>query len=120
MTTTLEDLTKTQVVLLTILVSFVTSIATGIITASLLAQAPASVTQTIDRVIEHTIDTANPAAATSTIVREVTVVKEEDEITGAIQDALPSAVSISGPLPSGTDGFFGLGAIVSKDGLVIG
>ncbi len=117
--TSLEELNKTQVVLLTVLIAFVTSIATGIITASLLSQAPASVTQTIDRVIENTIQPANPSA-TSTVVREVTVIKEEDEITSAIQNVLPSVVRISGPVPAGGDGFFGLGAIVSKDGLVIG
>ena len=59
--TSIEDLSKTQIILLTILISFVTSIATGIITTALLAEAPQSITQTINRVVERTIETISPA-----------------------------------------------------------
>lgn len=58
--TSIEDLSKTQIILLTLLVSFVTSIATGIITNALLSEAPQSVTQTINRVVERTIQTVAP------------------------------------------------------------
>jgi hypothetical protein len=52
----IEELSKAQLILLTILINFITSVATGILTVSLLDQAPAVVTQTINRVVDHTIE----------------------------------------------------------------
>jgi len=48
----MENLTKTQIVLLTLLVSFMTSLATGIVTVSLMSQAPEPFIQTVHKVIE--------------------------------------------------------------------
>ncbi|KND48859.1 MAG: hypothetical protein AB200_00310 [Parcubacteria bacterium C7867-005] len=116
----MEDLTKTQMVLLTLLVSFVTSIATGIITVSLLAEAPASVTQTINRVVERTIEKVTPTNPTSSGVKEVTIVKEEDAIISAIDKSVRAIVRIKTPVdPYGTQNFYALGVVVSKDGLVL-
>jgi hypothetical protein len=53
----IDDLSKSQLLLLTLLVNFVMSIATGIVTVSLLDQAPQTVTQTVNRIIEHTVET---------------------------------------------------------------
>lgn len=118
--TTMEDLTKTQIILLTLLISFVTSIATGIITTSLLAEAPAGVTQTINRVVERTIEKVNPSTNGGTSTKEVTVINEDDAITSAITKALPAVVRISAPVVAdGSKEFYGLGIIVSKSGLVL-
>lgn len=86
----IEDLTKSQIVLLVLLVSFVTSIATGIVTVSLLAQAPPAVTQTVNRIVERTIETVVPGETQerSVITTETTVVvKEDDLVTESIQGA---------------------------------
>jgi len=118
--TTMEDLTKTQIVLLTLLVSFITSIATGIITTSLLAQAPQNVTQTIDRVVERTIEKVAPAPAGTQTVREVTIVKEGDAIVSAIDASSKSLVRIKSPANTdGSQDFYALGIIVSKQGHVL-
>lgn len=115
----MEDLTKTQIILLTLLISFVTSIATGIITTSLLAQAPAGVTQTINRVVERTIEKVSPATGGSS-TKEVTVINEDDAITSAIAKVSPAVVRIQSPiLPDGSREFYGAGVLVSKSGLVL-
>lgn len=53
----IEDLSKSQLLLLTIMVNFVVSIATGIMTVSLLDQAPTTVTQTVDQIVDRTVET---------------------------------------------------------------
>lgn len=83
----MEELTKSQIILLVLLVSFVTSIATGIVTVSLLAQTPPAITQTINRVVERTVETVVPSEnqSASVVTKETTVVvKEDDLITESI------------------------------------
>lgn len=58
----LEELSKSQLILLTILVNFVVSVATGVLTVSLLDQAPPIVAKTVTQIVDHTIETVAAAA----------------------------------------------------------
>lgn len=101
----LEQLTKGQIILLTLLVSFVTSIATGIVTVSLMQQVPPPVTQTINRVVERTLERVveqKTDAQGNTVTKEKTVVvKETDLISKAVQTAMPSLVAVYAVEPAG-------------------
>jgi hypothetical protein len=57
----IDELSNSQLLLLTILVNFVMSIATGIVTVSLLDKAPPTVLQSVNRIVEHTVETVVPA-----------------------------------------------------------
>lgn len=137
----LEQLTKHQIILLTLLVSFVTSIATGIVTVTLLDQAPPVVTQTINRVVERTVERVIPAEVTSnnsgptTIIEKETtvVVKENDLITESIEvnrrklvrlfsveeDTIEESATSTEPGEETAErDFLGLGIVVSPLGLV--
>ncbi len=115
----MENLNKTQIVLLTLLVSFVTSIATGIVTVTLLDQAPAGVTQTINRVVERTIETVLPGEnQVTTVVKEV-IIKEEDLIANAVEKLSKSLVRINATDNEGVEVPLGLGVIISGDGYVV-
>ena len=118
----IEDLTKTQLVLLTLLVSFVTSIATGIITFSLLQEAPPIVTQTINRVVEQTIQQVTPDSGKNTTPQKVTtvVVKEGDEIINSIGKNTGSLVRISSnDQTPDVDQFFAMGVVLTRGGVII-
>lgn len=108
----IEELTKSQIILLTLLVSFVTSIATGIVTVSLLDQAPPAITQTINRVVERTVERVVPATQGAVVTRTV-VVKEEDLITGSIERNSQNLVRIYAE-----EVFLGMGFFVSEDGII--
>jgi len=120
----IEQLTKAQIILLTLLISFVTSIATGIVTVTLLDQAPPAVTQTINRVVERTIERVVQGDSDGTVVTKETtvVVKENDLITESIDKNARNVVRIyrksTGSGDDVTDTFVGLGIVVSGGGLV--
>lgn len=82
----IEDLSKTQLLLLTILVNFVTAIATAVLAVSLLDQAPPTVTQTINHIVERTVEQAAQATPLPGIVTKQTtvVIKDEDLLAAAI------------------------------------
>ena len=87
----IEQLSKSQIILLTLLVSFVTSIATGIVTVSLMGQAPPSIAQSVNRIVERTVEKVIPAGQTAStvITREKTVVvKESDLISEAVERSI--------------------------------
>ena len=86
----IEDLTKTQLLLLTILVNFVTAIATAVMTVSLLDQAPPTVTQTVNRIVERTVETAAQAPlptipGIAAPAKETIVIRDEDLLSAAIR-----------------------------------
>lgn len=90
----IEELSKSQLILLTILVNFVTSVATGILTVSLLDHAPALVTQTVNRVVERTIETVAAAAPAVVSVRPTPAPSNQDLVTSAIGASASRAVAL--------------------------
>lgn len=77
-----NDLNKSQLLLLAILLSFITSIATGITTVTLMDQAPDAVTVPINRVIRQTVEKIQQVEGKTTV--QTVVVKEEDLVVDAI------------------------------------
>ena len=78
----INDLNKTQLILLAILLSFVVSIATGIVTVTLMQRASPVVNQTINRVVQHTIEKVVPDYTPDKT--QTVVVKEDDMVVDAI------------------------------------
>ncbi len=112
----MEELTKQQIILLTLLISFVTSIATGIVTVSLMEQTPGGVTQTINQVIERTVERVVPAEnQNASAIKETVIVSNEDQTILAVDKGQKSLVKIreAGPAASST---IALGILTSSDG----
>jgi hypothetical protein len=111
----LEQLTKHQIILLTLLVSFVTSIATGIVTVSLMDQAPAGVTKVVNQIVEHTVEKVIPAtqgAGVATTEKTV-IVKDDDIVAQSIAKVQKSMIRITA---SGSDLLISRGVIIGSDG----
>ena len=117
----MESLTKTQIVLLVLLVSFVTSLATGIVTVTLVNQAPQPVTHTINKVVEKLV----PREFT---VKEKTVVfSNEENLVKIIKSASLAVVSIIATTTENLTAtttveksiVAGSGFFVSKDGIIL-
>lgn len=88
----IEELSKSQLILLTILVNFVTSVATGILTVSLLDNSPAFVTQTVNRVVERTIEKV--AQATPAAIIQAPAPSNQDLVTAALGESATRAVFV--------------------------
>lgn len=109
----IEELSKSQLILLTILVNFVTSIATGILTVSLLDHSPAVVTQTVNRVVERTIQTV-AAAAPAAILPQAPAPSNQDLVTAAIGAAAVRAVAIYSAEAGTSTPALGIGTYLPK------
>lgn len=98
----IEELSKAQLLLLTVMVNFIVSIATGILTVSLLDQAPIQVSQGVDRVVERTIQAvaaptnpiANPIKTLTSVVSPQSSPTQEDLMTTAVTAAAARTVLI--------------------------
>ncbi|MFA6414780.1 MAG: hypothetical protein WC217_02830 [Candidatus Paceibacterota bacterium] len=108
----IEELSKSQLILLTILVNFVTSVATGILTVSLLDHAPAFVTQTVNRVVEHTIETVTQAAPAAII--QAPAPSNQDLVTAAIGADAMRAVAIYAAETGTSSPALAIGTYLSK------
>src|SRR3989344_7555995 len=115
----LEQLNKSQIILLTLLISFVTSIATGIVTVSLMEQAPPAFTQTVNRIVERTVEKVVPAgqAASAVTTEKTVVVKESDLIVEAVKKMTPSLVQVYSQASEPV--FLGLGIVLDGSGSVV-
>ena len=115
----IERLTKSQIVLLTLLVSFVTSIATGIVTVSLMDQAPPAIAQSVSRIVEHTIEKVTPAGQAASVVttEKTVVVKESDLVSQAVEKISPSLVRL---YTTGSENvnFISLGVVLNASGMI--
>ncbi len=92
----MEELNKSQIVLLTLLVSFVTSLATGIVTVSLMEQGVSPVTTTVNKIVERTKEivikeTQDPIIVTET---ETVVVHPSDLVASAVAKNKNSSIII--------------------------
>jgi len=89
----INDLNKSQLILLAILLSFITSIATGITTVTLMDQAPDAVTVPINRVIRQTVEKIQQVEGKTTV--QTVVVKEEDLVVDAISKNKSSVFTLT-------------------------
>jgi len=110
----MENLTKQQIVLLTLLVSFMTSIATGIVTVSLINQAPAGTTNIVERVIEDTVASALPSNNLAAVGQSGS---SNDSLTSVIYNIKKSIVQIQDY--GVANSVSGLGVVVNGRGIVM-
>jgi len=94
----IEDLSKSQLLLLMVLVNFVTSIATGVLTVSLLDQTPPTVTRTINQLVERTVETVAAETPIPIVVEPAAPTpvapSQEERLTAAISAASQRMVNI--------------------------
>ncbi len=90
----MEDLNRTQLIMLVLLVSFITSLVTGIVTVSLVEQTPSPITQTINKVIEKIVPYENKEQAASLAPAVILYQSKEDATIKAVKNVSPSVVSV--------------------------
>ncbi len=111
----IERLTRSQIVLLALLVSFVSAIASSIVTMRLLDRAPEEVVpKIINRVVERTIErVVTPVQPTQSspqkerVVEKTVVVREEELVPTAVAEAQRVMVPVFRLFPSRGEGEVG-------------
>ena len=116
----MEDLTKTQLVLLFLLMSIVVSFTTAIVTSALYEQSPQSVPQIIQRVVEKTVDKVsdNISSKDKDTEKIVNVITEEQRVIDIVRRVSPAVVSIVSTKDLSKVAS-GSGFIVRDDGTII-
>ncbi len=116
-----QELNKSQLILLAILLSFITSIATGIVTVTLMQQAPLSITAPINRVVKQTVEKIVQVEGGSNA--NTVVIKEEDLVVDAIAKNTSAIFTIT---KEGVDEngktieiSAGRGFVVSNEGIIV-
>lgn len=122
----IEELTKSQIFLLTLLTSFVTSMATGIATISLIDQAPPTITQTVSRVIQSTVEKTAPDKSSQPVAAAVAVPLQKNpvadplkapDLSSVVKSTLPSIVRL---YDAGQGGMFlGYGVVLDARGTIV-
>ena len=119
----MEDLTKQQMVLLTLLVSFVASTATSITIVSIITDTTPVISQTFNRIVEKTIERVVTGTTTPTVIKiptPTTVATESDQIVTAVQTNLSFMVNIATSKTEKSGGEKrGIGFIIGESGLVV-
>lgn len=112
----MDDLTRHQFILLVILVTFVVSLATTISVVSLLSDEP-FIPATVNRIVERTVEKISPGTSTPE-----QVVREEDLIAKAVQENLPSVVTVmirSWEVASEAKAAAGVGFVAIDGGFIV-
>ena len=111
----IQDLNKSQLILLAVLLSFITSIATGITTVTLMQQAPASVTIPVTRIIRETVEKVVP---TETVQRAPVLSAEDKKILEDLKAIKPLTVTLFLKNETG-DKILGTGLFLGDNKVVI-
>ena len=94
----IEELNKSQIVLLTLLISFVTSMATGIVTVSLMEQGVTPVSNTVNQIVERTkeviVKVQDPQGPVVIKEKETVIVKQADLVASAVAKVYDDTVAI--------------------------
>ena len=110
----LEKLTKSQIILLALLVSFVSSITTGVVVISLMEQAPKDITRVVQRTVVKTVEKVTPPEVVTKVIKETVQTPDRTQIVkDSINKITPSVVSIYLG-----DQFLSKGVAISNSGLV--
>src|SRR3989344_6866073 len=111
----IQDLNKSQLILLAVLLSFVTSIATGITTVTLMQQAPDSVTVPITRVVRETVEKVVPAA----VIPNAALSPEQKKLLEDLKAIKPLTVNIFVRKEGSEDKILGTGLFLGNNRVVV-